>query len=338
MSAVPSAAATGHEQRRAERFAAARSLLDAPPPLEELAPHRVTVLGGDVVHASRSRPVVRWEVSVATGTAPAVSLPVIGKAFHKGGGESAGRLLAALRAAGLDDPAFAVPQPLGWDPGRRLLAQEEAPSGTLHSLLEDGAFGETDPPRRVGQWLARLHALTGLPLPALPNDFEARALERYGPPLVEALPELGDRIRRLVDATLARLDGVQSPDVPTHGDFQPKNVHLDRQRVMVIDFDRAALAPAARDLGHFIGQTRTMAASRHGTLDSATPWVEAFVEGYLAGGGSPAAMDAAPAYVARTYAEVLFYRLVVRPVGHTDFVPGWLDAWAGCLVGGEPVP
>ena len=41
----------------------------------------------------------------------------------------------------------------------------------------------------------------------------------------------------------------------THGDFQPKNIHLDRSRLVVIDFDRAAWAPAGRDLGHFIGQT-----------------------------------------------------------------------------------
>ena len=34
-----------------------------------------------------------------------------------------------------------------------------------------------------------------------------------------------------------------------------------------------------------------------------------------------------PGYVARTFAEVLFYRLVVRPVGTEAFVPAWLDAW-----------
>jgi len=104
--------------------------------------------------------------------------------------------------------------------------------------------------------------------------------------------------------------------------------------VVVIDLDRAASAPAARDLGHFVGQTRTMAASRHGSLDVADRWIVAFVEGYLGAGGSTEAVAAAPPYVARTFAEVLFYRLVVRPVGSTTFVRSWLDAWERCLVGG----
>ncbi|MET1064924.1 MAG: hypothetical protein ABWX85_08125, partial [Arthrobacter sp.] len=98
-------------------------------------------------------------------------------------------------------------------------------------------------------------------------------------------------------------------------------------RVVVIDFDRAARAPAARDLGHFIGQTLTMGASRHGDLGAAAPWAEAFLTGYGDAGGDAGAVHSAPAYVARTFAEVLFYRLVVRPVGDSSFVPDWLDAW-----------
>jgi hypothetical protein len=38
-----------------------------------------------------------------------------------------------------------------------------------------------------------------------------------------------------------------------------------------------------------------------------------------------------PAYVARTFSEVLFYRLVVRPVADFAFVPDWLDAWERAL-------
>jgi hypothetical protein len=40
---------------------------------------------------------------------------------------------------------------------------------------------------------------------------------------------------------------------------------------------------------------------------------------------------AAPAYVARTFAEVLYYRLVVRPVNDRSFVPAWLEAWGRLL-------
>jgi hypothetical protein len=100
---------------------------------------------------------------------------------------------------------------------------------------------------------------------------------------------------------------------------------------VVIDLDRAAFAPAARDIGHFIGQTLTMGASRHGHLGAATSWVDAFLHGYTAAGGDGAAVAGAPAYVARTFAEVLFYRLVVRPMPDRTFVPAWLDAWERSL-------
>ena len=59
--------------------------------------------------------------------------------------------------------------------------------------------------------------------------------------------------------------------------------------------------------------------------------MESFLDGYSDGGGDAAAVRSAPAYVARTFAEVLFYRLVVRPVTNSSFVPDWLDAWEAAV-------
>jgi tRNA A-37 threonylcarbamoyl transferase component Bud32 len=323
-------AATGSDARRAERLAVARSLLEAPPPLEALGAGRVTVLEGSVVHASRSRPVVRWAVTVDTGSGP-VPLAVIGKGYRKGGGEEAGRLLGQLRRAGFDDTRLQVPQPYGFDPARQLLTQEEAPPTTLRSLLYDDPTAAVPAVARVGHWLARLHAATGVDVPPLAADFEQHKLTEYAAALAAALPSAADRLRTLTAGTLHELAGGAAHHVVTHGDFQPGNIHLDADRVVVIDFDRAASAPAARDLGHFIGQTLTMGASRHGSLGAVAGWVEAFLRGYTAGGGDPAAVATAPVYVARTFAEVLFYRLVVRPVPDWSFVPAWLDAWESSL-------
>jgi aminoglycoside phosphotransferase (APT) family kinase protein len=172
-------------------------------------------------------------------------------------------------------------------------------------------------------------------VPDLAADFEQLKLTEYTAALAGLLPQSAARLGGLRDATVAALaraanTGAGGPLVVTHGDFQPKNIHLDQHRVVVIDFDRAARAPAARDLGHFIGQTLTMGASRHGNLAAAGPWAEAFLDGYADGGGG-AAVRSAPAYVARTFAEVLFYRLVVRPVSDTSFLPDWLDAWEAAV-------
>lgn len=317
---------------RAERLAIAESLLVSPPPLDSLPPGRTEVLTRSVVHLSRSRPVVRWTVTIDAGHGPSAPLAVIGKGYRAGGGEQAWRLLDSLRRAGFDGPELQVPAPYGFDPARQLLAQEEAPGGTLHSFL-DGDLGKAAPEAgRAGRWLARLHDVRGVQVPDLAPDFEQHKLTEYTAALAGLLPQSGARLRSLRDATLAALaratdNSAGGPPVVTHGDFQPKNIHLDRNRVVVIDFDRAARAPAARDLGHFIGQTLTMGASRHGDLAAAAPWTEAFLDGYAEGGGCAAAVRSAPAYEARTFAEVLYYRLLVRPVSDSSFVPDWLDAW-----------
>ena len=322
-------AGTTSELRRAERLATAEALLTHPPPLQALGPVRVDVLGGSVVHASRSRPVVRWALRVHAASGPA-PLAVIGKGYLRGGGEEAWRLLHQLRRAGLDHPGLQVPRPYGFDPSRRLLAQEEAPPTTLRALLDGDLVAIPSAVARVGAWLARLHSLTRVDVPVLSDDFERRKLGEYFDALAAEVPAAAGRLAGLTARTVDALTGA-GPRVVTHGDFQPGNIHLDGGRVVVIDFDRAASAPAARDVGHFIGQTLTMGASRHGHLGAAASWVDAFLLGYTAAGGDGSAVAAAPAYVARTFAEVLFYRLVVRPMPDRSFVPEWLDAWEQSL-------
>jgi hypothetical protein len=327
-SAAPDTAA------RAERLAIAESLLVLPPPLDALPPGRAEVLTRSVVHASRSRPVVRWTVTLDPGSGPSAPFAVIGKGYRAGGGEQAWQLLNGLRRAGFDEPQFRVPAPYGFDPARQLLAQEEAPATTLHSLLESDPQATAQEAGRAGFWLAGLHSIRDmqrLRIPVLAEDFEHVKLTEYARALAGLLPQAAARLGRLTAGTLQGLARVDGARVATHGDFQPKNIHVDPHSVVVIDFDRAAWAPAARDLGHFIGQALTMGAARHGALQAAAPWIEAFLDGYTKGGGDAGAVGSAPAYVARTFAEVLFYRLVVRPVGNSSFVPDWLDAWEAAV-------
>ncbi|MBT2520809.1 aminoglycoside phosphotransferase family protein [Arthrobacter sp. ISL-28] len=328
---IGAVADTPADDSRAERIAIAETLLASPPPLDALPPGPSQVLTRSVVHASRSRPVVRWTVTLDSGTGPSAPLAVIGKGYRVGGGEQAWRLLRSLRHAGFDDPELRVPTPYGFDPTRQLLAQEEAPSTTLHSLLTGDPRLAAPEAGRAGRWLARLHDVRGVHVPDLPVGFERLKLTEYAAALAGLLPQAAVRLGELTAGTLEGLVRAGGARVVTHGDFQPKNIHLDRHCIVVIDFDRAALAPAARDLGHFIGQTLTMGASRHGSLGAAAPWVDAFLDGYSDGGGDAGAVRSAPAYVARTFAEVLFYRLVVRPVRNSWFVPDWLDAWEAAV-------
>jgi hypothetical protein len=315
---------------RAERQAIAEAVLAEAPPLPAPADGVVRALGGEVLHASRSRPVVRWVVSEHSAL-ETTHYSVVGKVYGKGDGAAVHALLQRLHACGFVGE-HSVPAPLGWVPERRLLLQSEAPAATLYEGLADPA-GTAHDVRRAGAWLARLHAVTGTDLRPLPAAFEPEKIDHYIADLAALRPQLGWRLRTLQSELLPLLRAAGAgPLVPTHGDFQPKNVHLDDAQIMVIDFDRAALAPAGRDLGHFIGQALTMsAAARKSFDDDAHAWALALVDGYLAEGGSPEAVASVPAYVARTFLEVLFYRLVVRPVPDISFAAAWLDTCAGWL-------
>ena len=314
---------------REARLAVAAALAAAPPALP-LPAGVVRHVEGEVLRPSRHRPVVRWIVTEAS-PAGTRRYPVIGKVFGRGGGVEAYQLLCRLWAAGFDG-RHAVPRPLGYESERSLLLQSEAPPRTLHDGLGDLSASLPDV-RRVGAWLAAFHATPDLGLAELEPDFEPRKVSSYTAALATHRPELAARLGEVEVAVLRGLPGAgDAPLVATHGDFQPKNIHLDSSTVVVIDFDRAALAPAARDLGHFVGQSLTMSAARAGRFEpAARRWTDALLDGYLAAGGSREAVDGTPAYVARTFLEVLFYRLLVRPVADTSFAEGWLDECEGWL-------
>jgi aminoglycoside phosphotransferase (APT) family kinase protein len=127
---------------------------------------------------------------------------------------------------------------------------------------------------------------------------------------------------------LARCEA--GPLVPTHGDFQPKNILVAGSRVTVIDFDRFALAHPARDLGHFVAQSTTMAAARTGSLSTTRAWNDAFLDEYRRH-APPEALVALNVFTARSLLEILYYRLVVRPVRDPGFVPAWVDECERCL-------
>lgn len=314
---------------RERREAAALAVLAEPPPLPGPEAGTVRTVAGEVLHASRSRPVVRWVVT-DTSAAGTHRFSLVGKVYGKGGGEQAHALLVRLRECGFGGP-FDAPTPLGWIAPRRLLLQSEAPAGTLYDGLADLDRSLPDV-RRAGAWLARFHKVTDTGLRPLPADFESAKAEEYVSRISQVQPHLTWQLRTIQHRLRPLLESVAGGEVvPTHGDYQPKNLHLDAERFVVIDFDRAALAPAARDLGHFVGQALTMAAAAGHPNDDATRWATAIVDGYRDAGGSAQAVAAMPAYVARTFLEVLFYRLVVRPVRDPAFAGAWVETSASWL-------
>lgn len=281
---------------------------------------------GRVLRASRSRPILRYRVTyVDQGRELSVEKIVIGKAYYRGDGAGTFDFMRQLWVNGFaDDPALTIPEPMAYVPELHLLLQAQAAGKPLYSHLDD-PDAALDHVRVTGRWLAKLHGTAVGHAGSLPEDFEERKLSTYRDGLAAAVPGWAVGISGLTSAVLSALRALpERAPVPTHGDFQPKNIYVTKERATVIDWDRFALAHPARDVGHFLGQCMTMSYVRAGSFERIRSWNDAFMEEYTA--GSPAALGAAlPIYVVRTFLEILHYKLVVRPVADPAFVPVWLD-------------
>ncbi|ALO98605.1 NUDIX hydrolase [Streptomyces hygroscopicus subsp. limoneus] len=140
----------------------------------------------------------------------------------------------------------AAPRLVAADPTLRAVVLTAVGGRTLHGALH--------PPEqqrlifhRIGQLAASIHhsapprpAADGLPL-------GLGKLERH---LAGALPHLAPGDEKFIRATTERAAGLTPlMTVPTHGDFQLRNLHWDEtaDALYVIDFERSEEGPAVRD-------------------------------------------------------------------------------------------
>ena len=297
-------------------------------PVSELSEQGLQVqdYSSRMLRDSRSRPVVSYDLTYIDGSGNArVRRTLIGKGYFRDDGAGTYDFMRQLWSDGFaDDPSLTIPEPVAYLPERSLLIQGHAPGRSLYEYIDNPADAEQQV-RMTARWLAKLHSSSVSVRTRVNLDFEREKIGTYKNALMEVCPRYAARIERLTDRTLD-LFGALDPNflVPTHGDFQPKNIHIQDKRVTVIDFDRFALANPARDLGHFAGQCITMSYVRTGSFEDIKPWNGAFLSEYSR--RSPEeALRAVPAYIARTFLEILYYKLVVKPVKDPYFVSAWLD-------------
>jgi hypothetical protein len=297
---------------------------------------RLTRCEGEVLRQSRFRPVFRYQVQYAaeSGTGKLERI-LIGKADYRHGGAETFAFMRRLREAGFggDDDTL-IPEPIAYLEDLALLVQSEAAGRCLYEWLADPAADDREPPYGAGRWLGRLHGTRlASRQGALPADFEDQKLTVYCTELAEVIPEQQARLEECTREALARLRTVKGRRlVPTHGDYQPKNIYVDGPTLTVIDWDRGALAHPARDVGHFVGQCLTMAYAKRGAFEPGVRWNDEFLRGYAETAPEGWEPGLAP-YVARTILEVLYYKLVVKPVSDPSFVPLWLDQLEDILQG-----
>jgi Ser/Thr protein kinase RdoA (MazF antagonist) len=167
---------------------------------------------------------------------------------YRAGQHAAADVAWELRLAAALDPLVA--------PGIGDAGVLEAPEGPRPYALWTWAPGVRPRPpfddalfARYGAAAARFHAAAdevAIGRRAFPVD------AALGRPYAELLPRLApaDRtaVARLIDAAVAHLAGLDLPEGVCHGDLSLDNLHLDGERVIFYDLDRAGWGRRAADL------------------------------------------------------------------------------------------
>lgn len=150
----------------------------------------------------------------------------------------------------LDDGAPTVAEPLGFDPVTRTLWQAPAQGRPLLDLA-----GDANGPRHlaaVGRALACLHQAPLAASSQRPLSHWVAELDRRCTKISRSAPSLAPRAQAVTER-LRQAAGRLPPAPPSliHGDCHPDQVWMDRDRVLLFDFDEFSLGHPMEDLAEF---------------------------------------------------------------------------------------
>jgi aminoglycoside phosphotransferase (APT) family kinase protein len=226
----------------------------------------------------RYKPERRWVGRASCADGPDVVLKA-----HAAAGFDAG-LRGSLAWA--DRPPLVVPRLLGALPEHGLLAFEWVAGRGLGEALVSGAAGEADV-RLAGEALAHVHEAP--PTGVLPRGplAEAHHVLSVAAALAFVQPALAARAEYLGREIAARLAAQPQGATLIHGDFHAGQVLLAGETAAVLDFDEAALADPAADLGSFLAHLERDACAGRLAPDRVGALGEALLEGYGRGAARP---------------------------------------------------
>lgn len=268
-------------------------------------------------------PVIRYSVTYdpsATQTRKPTSF--IAK-WQTCGSSQLSELLCALWNAGFDGrQGLAIAEPLAYITSKHILLQRRANGVPLLDHLTRSPVA-VHSAHTAGRWLGKFHSTASLPVFGTSVQTEIERIARCAQAAADSAPAYRSRILQLAAKTASVQHSADSPLVPTHGDFHPKNIFVSRHCLTVIDFDRFTFGHRERDLGFFIAQSMTMPRQPGKHFSRARKWNAAFLDGYTNETQSP---DSAllHSYIVSALLEILFYKLCVRPAHDLAFIDGWL--------------
>lgn len=226
------------------------------------------------------REAVEWD--------PVEGQPLVVKLYpDRKDGAASYRILKTLWLQGFGpDSPYRVPEPLWWSASCGAIVMRYAPGKRLADHVP-GEIGRLEALLAAARWLARLHATSLRVGPGDERSCAAERLSRRMSKAVERRPQLGNVLRPRMEELARRAPREELARCQTHGRFHAGHVFVDRDVVTVIDLDRAAPAPPAKDVAEFIHRTRAEAFKRGWASHVAEDATRAFLEEYLRSSSVP---------------------------------------------------
>ncbi|HYO50385.1 MAG TPA: phosphotransferase, partial [Chloroflexia bacterium] len=172
-----------------------------------------------------------------------------------------------------------VPRRIGHSDRHNVLAFEWMQGRLLSDALADPNLDLTAV-KRVGVALAEGHAQSVAKLVPLTREAEASTLLSVAAGLSFLCPHLAGRIQGLARTLAGMLMSEPPVYKPIHGDFYAKQVLLDGDSVVILDFDAASAGDPAADLGLFTAHLERGALRRNVPSDRLAPLSHVLLEGY----------------------------------------------------------
>ncbi len=236
--------------------------------LARLFPGRPDLWGAEL-DLIRYKPERRYVACLRAGRVPVAALK-----FFTGTGFDAAYFRARMVAP---SGPFRPVRLMSASKRHRIMAMEWLPGRVLSETLASENRGVLE---RVGAALAYLHASPGSGLPMCTRREEAHELRAVAENLAFLLPRLAPRIRATTERLLEVLGREPFEFRTLHGDFYAKQILVDGNEPVFLDFDRCLRGDPATDVGTFLAHLERD--RLRGTLtEGVVAWAgEALLEGY----------------------------------------------------------
>jgi aminoglycoside phosphotransferase (APT) family kinase protein len=219
----------------------------------------------------RYKPERRYVARLCVNGRPAAAL----KFYTESGYGPAKRGVSAIRPRG----ALRIARRIGHSDRHCILAFEWRPGRLLTEAIADPSL-PPDSLAVVGRALAAAHAQNPGPLEPPRRGAAVAALNSVADGVDVTCPDLVVPARVIARRIADRLAGLRPVDRPIHGDFGPKQVLLDGESVVVLDFDEASVGDPTTDLGQFLAHLERESLRGEVSPDRARHLRAAFLSGY----------------------------------------------------------